>query len=350
MSDNTNASQKATDAAEELFEKHEFGEHTVDEIAAEIHKFNTNYSVPLDEAKRMAVSRYTNSADGSPDPDNAIEVSVESLDQKGKLVNVTVKAVNVFDDPHKSIYQQVVVGDDTDTTLVTEFKGNGDHLKMEEGETYTIEAAETDYYVPDDPDRDGQYNLKIKEFTSIEQVDADIGVPEREGRGGGDETIHALAYNFDEDSSGYIQRCSDEDCTRILDKDDRCAEHGHVENSVDDVRMKVIVDDQDKGYTAYFNREQVEELTGMSLEDAMEIAKDAMDQQAPGREVAADFVGHYFILTGSHIESEYGHRFIVNEFERATFDRDEAEALLEELEADLEANATTPAATGGESA
>ncbi len=150
------------------------------------------------------------------------------------------------------------------------------------GGVYELRNVVTDEY-------QGRYSVKLNSTTVIEELEEEIEV--------GDDTSEVEGALVDMQSgSGLIKRCPVEGCTRVL-QNGRCSEHGEVEGEFD-LRIKAVVDDGIDAHEVIFDKEATEELTGLSLEEAKEMAMDALDTTIVADEIADDIVGTYYRIEG----------------------------------------------------
>ena len=98
--------------------------------------------------------------------------------------------------------------------------------------------------------------------------------------------------------SGLIKRCPE--CNRSLSKGS-CAEHGRVEG-IHDLRIKGVIDDGITSHDVILNRKLTEELTGITLAKAKEIAMESLDAGTVADEMGCKVIGHYFEVTGVQID------------------------------------------------
>mgnify|MGYP007091097207 FL=1 len=61
-----------------------------------------------------------------------------------------------------------------------------------------------------------------------------------------------------------------------------------------------------------FNREATEDLTGLTLSEAQQMAKDALDTSVVADDIGEDILGHYYRVAGP----EMGRYLLANEFEQ----------------------------------
>jgi replication factor A1 len=132
--------------------------------------------------------------------------------------------------------------------------------------------------------------------------------------------------------SGLIKRCPE--CNRSIIGDE-CTSHGKV-NAVQDLRMKIVIDDGTGALTATVNRELTEKLTGITLNEAIATAKEKGDQDSVMRMMDEKVLVMNVAATGNVVSDEYGPMMIVASLEPLTVDvMKEAEELMAEVEGSL---------------
>ncbi|MFA6805409.1 MAG: single-stranded DNA-binding protein [Candidatus Methanomethylophilaceae archaeon] len=132
--------------------------------------------------------------------------------------------------------------------------------------------------------------------------------------------------------SGLIKRCPE--CKRSI-LNDECTTHGKVE-PVFDLRMKLIVDDGTGALSTIVNCADTEKLTGITLENAEQLAKARGDMDSVSREMAQMMIMKRITVRGNVMSDEYGPMMIVHDAEIDTVDvTAEAEKLYKELEGAL---------------
>ncbi|MFH1322922.1 MAG: hypothetical protein ABIH80_03685, partial [Methanobacteriota archaeon] len=102
--------------------------------------------------------------------------------------------------------------------------------------------------------------------------------------------------------SGLIARCPE--CSRVIQKS-MCRVHGKVEEKLD-MRIKAIIDDGTGAMTLVLNAELTQALSGITIEQAKEIAKAAMSQNAVEEEVKKKLLGKMLTARGNMSKGEYG--------------------------------------------
>ena len=84
-----------------------------------------------------------------------------------------------------------------------------------------------------------------------------------------------------------------------------------------------MLDDGNDVHEILFDREATEDLTGITLEEAKDMAMDALDTSVVADEMRADVLGRYYRVTGP----TFGRYVLVDELETLSGPAD-AEAVL----------------------
>jgi replication factor A1 len=276
-----------TDLRQHAVEIHEqFSEQldvTVDEIEERLETLVSEYRVPVEEARRSVVSTYLDEADMDRDQlaggDQAAEVA--DIDAPEEWLDLTAKVVELWEPRADSIAQVGLLGDETGTVKFTKW-AKSDLSELEEGGVYRLGNLVTDEY-------EGRFSVKLNSTTTIEAVDEDIEV--------GDDAAEVEGALVDiQSGSGLIKRCPDEDCTRVL-QNGRCSEHGEVDGEFD-LRIKGVLDDGTEVHEVIFDQAATEELTGIGLDEAQEMAMDALDTEVVVEEMRETVLGRYYRVAG----------------------------------------------------
>jgi replication factor A1 len=130
-------------------------------------------------------------------------------------------------------------------------------------------------------------------------------------------------------NSGLVMRCSE--CKRTLQAG-ACLQHGK-QKGVADLRIKAVLDDGTGAVNAIFGREQTEALLGKTLDECLQIAKDAMSTDVVETELKQKLLARPLRARGNVLVDEFGPTLLVQE--SSFVHRDlaaAAEALLAELE------------------
>jgi replication factor A1 len=298
--------------AEEIVSQ--FSEHldlSVDEVEERLTNLVDEYRVPVDEARRSVVNSYLDEADldrESLGRGGNATVGLADIDQDEQWLDVTAKVVELWEPRSDSVAQVGLLGDESGSTKFVAFE-TSDLPKLEEGGVYRLENVVTDEY-------EGNFSVKLNRTTTITELDEEVEV------GDDAETVEGALVDV-QSGSGLIKRCPEDDCTRVL-QNGRCSEHGDVEGEFD-LRIKGVLDDGSEVHEVIFDRETTEELTGMSLEAAKDMAMDALDTTVVADEMQADILGRYYRVSGP----QFGRYVLVDEFERLTGGVDAEAALIE---------------------
>lgn len=214
------------------------------------------------------------------------------------------------------IAQRGVIGDDTGTTVYTipsDLVESNPEFDLEVGGTYQLDSVVGDAH----QNRIGVRAVSTSEVTTL---DESFDPPENDTR------IMGPIVDIQQ-GSGLIKRCPEDDCNRALN-DDRCGIHGQVDGEFD-LRLKVVMDDGNQVHEVFFGTEATEALTGISLEQAVEIAEDAMQIEAVKKEMEPMLLGRYYSIVGDNA----GEYVIVQKFTRVERDDwdEEAQRLLDTL-------------------
>ena len=303
-----------TDLRTHASEIHEqFADHldvTVEEVAERLDTLVNEYKVPISEARRSVTNTYLDEAGMDRDEISRgggnERVEVADIDAPEQWVDLTAKVVDLWDATSDAVAQVGLLGDETGTVKFTKWS-KSDLPSLEEGAVYDLRNVVTDEY-------QGRFSVKLNRTTVIEELDEEIEV--------GDDAVEVEGALVDiQSGSGLIKRCPEEDCTRVL-QNGRCSEHGEVEGEFD-LRIKGVLDDGETVYEVIFGRETTEELTGITLDEAQQMAKDALDTTVVVEEMRADLLGTYYRVSGP----ELGRYVLADAVERLT-ERADPEAVL----------------------
>jgi replication factor A1 len=255
----------------------------LDEIEDRLDTLVNEYQVPIEEARRSVVNNYLDETGAGPDDlqSGNQKVDLAEIDEPEQWVDVTAKVVDLWDPRSDAIGQVGLLGDETGTIKFTKW-AKSDLPELHEGRVYRLGNVVSDEY-------QGQYSVKLNRTTTIEEVDIEMEV--------GDDSTEVEGALVDiQSGSGLINRCPKEDCTRVL-QNGRCSEHGEVEGDFD-LRIKGVIDDGETVQEVLFNQEATEELTDITLQEAQDMAMDALDTSVVGDEMRDRTLGHYYRVSG----------------------------------------------------
>ncbi|WP_144927078.1 replication factor A [Halorubrum salsamenti] len=278
----------------------QFSDHLdvdADEIEERLENLVNEYRVPLDEARRSVTNSYLEDAGMERDElgrGGSESVLVNEIDEDEQWVDLRVELVDLWEPRSDSISQVGLLGDESGTIKFVAFE-TSDLPELEEGQAYELSNVVTDEY-------EGSYSVKLNRTTGITEIDEEIEV------GDNADTVEGALVDI-QSGSGLIKRCPEDDCTRVL-QNGRCSEHGQVEGEFD-LRIKGVLDDGETVTEVIFDREATEELTGMGLEEAKDMAMDALDTTVVAEEMGDDVLGRYYRVTGP----TFGRYVLVDEME-----------------------------------
>ncbi|WP_276254705.1 replication factor A [Halomontanus rarus] len=265
----------------------QFSDHLdvdIDDVEQRLTTLVDEYKVPMDEARRSVTNHYLEEA-GLEREDIAgggsEAANVEDIDEPEQWIDLTAKVIELWEPRSDSIAQVGLLGDPTGTIKFTKW-AKSDLPSLEEGGVYSLQNLVTDEY-------QGRYSVKLNSTTVVEELDEELEV--------GDDTSEVEGALVDMQSgSGLIKRCPNDDCTRVL-QNGRCNEHGEVEGEFD-LRIKGVLDDGIDAHEVIFDKDATEDLTGISLEEAKDMAMDALDTTVVADEITEKIVGTYYRIEG----------------------------------------------------
>ncbi|MDS0260253.1 replication factor A [Haloarcula sp. S1CR25-12] len=284
----------------------------IDDVFERLDTLVNEYKVPATEARRSVVNTYLDEAGMDRDQlggggGGNEQVDVADVDAPEEWVDVRVTVVELWEPRADAVAQVGLLGDETGTIKFTKWS-KSDLPELEEGKSYALTNVVTDEY-------QGRFSVKLNRTTTIEELDEEIEV--------GDDNVEVEGALVDiQSGSGLIKRCPEEDCTRVL-QNGRCSEHGEVEGEFD-LRIKGVLDDGEEVTEVIFDEEATEQLTGITLEEAKEMAMDALDTTVVADEMRADILGRYYRVTGP----TFGRYVLADEQERLTGTVDADELLI----------------------
>ncbi|WP_435155825.1 replication factor A [Haladaptatus sp. DFWS20] len=297
--------------AEEIHEQ--FSDHldvSVDDVASRLDSLVNEYKVPMEEARRSVTSHYLDEAGLERDDirtGGTSDVQVDDIETDEQWVNLTAKVVDLWEPRSDSVGQVGLLGDETGTIKFTKW-AKSDLPELEEGTVYRLGNVVTDEY-------QGRYSVKLNRTTTVEELDTDLEV--------GDNATEVEGALIDiQSGSGLIKRCPKKDCTRVL-QNGRCSEHGEQDGEFD-LRIKGVVDDGMDVHEVIFNQEATENLTGIELDEAKQMAMDALDTTVVADEMREKTLGYYYRVAGPTM----GRYVLANDVEQLSGPVDAEAALI----------------------
>jgi replication factor A1 len=217
-------------------------------------------------------------------PDQEAQLlTIDSINESNKWVNLRAKVVQLWESEHESIDQIGLIGDETGTIKFVKW-AKSELPALLEGKSYSFENLTTDEF-------EERFSVKFNKNSSIKELEEDIEV-------GFSTTEFTGAMVHIQDGSGLIRRCPI--CNRALMKG-TCMEHGNVDG-IHDLRIKAVLDNGIMVQEALFNREITESISGITLDEAKEMAVDALDQSVVQDEMKKRLLCRYYTMSGSILD------------------------------------------------
>jgi replication factor A1 len=283
---------------------------TVEEVEERLDTLVNEYKVPASEARRSVINTYLDETGMERDQlggGGNERKSVGEIDSPEEWIDLTAKVVDLWEPRSDAVAQVGLLGDETGTIKFTKWS-KSDLRSLDEDAVYDLRNVVTDEY-------QGQFSVKLNRTTTIEELDEEIEV--------GDDEVEVKGALVDiQSGSGLIKRCPEEDCTRVL-QNGRCSEHGEVDGEFD-LRIKAVIDDGLDVHEVIFDRETTEEVTGITLEEAQEMAMDALDTSVVADEMHATVLGRYYRVAGP----TFGRYVLADEVEQITETTDPEAVLI----------------------
>ncbi|RZN60375.1 MAG: hypothetical protein EF811_06660 [Methanonatronarchaeia archaeon] len=308
------------EALEEL--KGSLSDFDEDKIRSEVEDLILKYKVPKDQAVSTILRKHTGSTRKTVGKKQIsdLEAGDSGVEITGRLLRVVDREIEV--EGEKRSIRSGTIADETGSIDFTAWRD----FPYEEGSGIEIKNA----YIKEYRDRP---ELQIGDYAEIAEVDRDLPSAE--------ELKKPVKVDIDSvdrvytakveaeivevmERSGLIMRCPE--CNRVTMASE-CQEHGKVD-TVPDLRIKAVLDDGVGAIQATMPKEIVEELVGITLDEAMKMARDEMDKTVVYEEVK-EVVGKSIIAVGRSI----GNNFLVMDYEEVSWDPEEkAKKLLQQIE------------------
>ena len=285
------------------------------EIESRLEKLLNEFKVPAEEARRSVVNYFLKEyniprGDFYTGQGNTPTVTVKDINTDGRWINIKAKVAQLWDNNHESIGQVGLVGDETGTIKFTKW-ASAELPIIEEGKSYVFKNVVTNIYQE-------RFQINLNKSSQIEEIEEDIEI--------GTEEVEFIGAMVDiQAGSGLIKRCPQ--CNRALIKG-VCGEHGKVEGTYD-LRIKAVLDNGHNVQDTLLNREVSERLTNITLEEAVHMATEALEQSVVVDKIKEQLLGKYYSVTGPRLD-----RYILIETisPMPPLERSQVEALLSSME------------------
>lgn len=244
-------------------------------------EFQGRFNVKLNRASQ--IQALENEVEAKPGVRPVEQLKVVEINEPGRWVDLTVKVTQLWETNSDAISQSGLIGDDTGSIKFVKWT-KADLPNLEEGKSYHLKNVVTDEF-------QGRFSVKLNRTSKIEPLDIDIEV-------GSQAAEFAGALVDVQKGSGLIKRCPV--CKRSLAKG-ICSEHGKVEGTYD-LRIKAVIDDGRRVQDVLINRETTERLVGLTLDEARQMAMEALDHEVVRSLIEGRLVGRYFSITGPRVD------------------------------------------------
>lgn len=210
-------------------------------------------------------------------------VNVVDVTEPGRWIDLRGKVVQLYEPRSDAISQAGLLGDETGVIRFVKW-AKADLPDLAEGKSYLFKNAVTDEF-------QGRFSVKLNKTSQIEDLKEEILVEPQSIEFSG-------AIVEIQKGSGLIKRCPV--CKRVLTKG-ICGEHGKVEGAYD-LRIKAVLDDGRKAQDILINRETTERLVGLTLDQAKQMAMEALDHEVVRALIEGGLIGRYYKVTGRRVD------------------------------------------------
>jgi len=244
-------------------------------------EFQGRFSVKLNRTSQ--IEPLEKEVEARPASRAAQAVKVVEITESGLWVDLKVKVAQLWEANSDSISQSGLVGDETGSIKFVKWV-KADLPNLEEGKSYLLRNLVTDEF-------QGRFSVKLNRTSQIEPLDVDVEIGSQAAEFSG-------ALVDVQKGSGLIKRCPV--CKRSLAKG-VCTEHGKVDGTYD-LRIKAVLDDGRRVQDVLINRETTERLVGLTLDDAKQMAMEALDHEVVRGLIESKLMGRYFSITGPRVD------------------------------------------------
>jgi replication factor A1 len=251
-----------------------------------IDEYNSRFSVKLTRTssiEKLAEAVEVAGGDFIPAARESELRNIADLRESNQWATVRGKIIQLWENSHESIEQTGLIGDETGVIKFTNW-ASSELPDMEEGKSYILKNVVVDEW-------NGRFAVTLNRSSFIEELDEDIKV-------GASTSTYSGAMVDIQTGSGLIKRCPQ--CKRALVKG-ACPEHGKVKGEYD-LRIKAVLDSGTSTQDVLINRELTEGLVGLSLDNAIAMAADALDPGVVLDKLKHELVGRYYTVSGHKLD------------------------------------------------
>jgi replication factor A1 len=248
-----------------------------------------------------SLSIHTGTTVTPTDQDTPIIPDIKKIsDLKPGIGNLRAKMIQEWEPSHPRMLQVGLLGDESGTIKFTIWKESGKE-KLDLDSAYSIYYAQVDEFA-------GRLQLNL---TGAMYVPEEIDITVRSGELVAGALVHIAP------GSGLVKRCPVNGCNRVLSRQNYCPVHEIQSTFRYDLRIKGVLDSGTKTYNLLIPCGIVEQMTGMSLEEAVELAENnplGMDEVF--FRIRDLLQGRYFTCRGSEMDD----RILVKECTAQAYD------------------------------
>ena len=244
-------------------------------------EFQGRFSVKLNRTSQ--IEQLEKEVEARPASRAAQLMKVVEITESGLWVDLKVKVAQLWETNSDAISQSGLVGDETGSIKFVKW-AKADLSNLEEGKSYLLRNLVTDEF-------QGRFSVKLNRTSQIEPLDVDVDIGSQAAEFSG-------ALVDVQKGSGLIKRCPV--CKRSLAKG-VCSEHGKVEGTYD-LRIKAVLDDGRRVQDVLINRETTERLVGLTLDEAKQMAMEALDHEVVRSLIESKLMGRYFSIIGPRVD------------------------------------------------
>jgi replication factor A1 len=244
-------------------------------------EFQGRFSVKLNRTSQ--IEPLEKEVEARPASRAAQAVKVVDIVEPGLWVDLKVRVAQLWEANSEAISQSGLVGDETGSIKFVKW-AKADLPNLEEGKSYHLRNLVTDEF-------QGRFSVKLNRTSQIEPLDVDVEIGSQAAEFSG-------ALVDVQKGSGLIKRCPV--CKRSLAKG-VCSDHGKVDGTYD-LRIKAVLDDGRRVQDVLINRETTERLVGLTLDDAKQMAMEALDHEVVRSLIESKLMGRYFSITGPRVD------------------------------------------------
>ena len=227
---------------------------------AKVAEYNGRLSLSLNSAEYSVVDGADDMVVQGAAPSSPLPVT-NIRDLSVGFASLHVKFVEEWESRSERMLQTGLRGDETGRIKFVLWKDDTKE-KLEPGRVYHITNAKVDEY-------NGRLSVVLN--SAVYEADdpaADIAVGTVLDSYAG--TIVQISGG-----SGLVKRCPVEGCNRVLSRQNFCPIHEIQNNYNYDLRIKAVLDDGQKAYNVLMGREVTEALTGMTMDQAIDLASES---------------------------------------------------------------------------